>query len=134
FSTKKQSTNTRRKPCIHAGSLLDCICGLFLYNLCLAYLFHEYLLSLSFLGVYDGLDMACAAKQKKQNNQKTKKYTPRQCMTVSYRYLFVFALFFALTFIMEGFTNLLARLFFALFMMALISLLYPTKKNKRSKT
>jgi hypothetical protein len=56
------------------------------------------------------------------------------CMLVSYRYLFVFALFFALTFIMEGFTNLLARLFFALFMMALISLLYPTKKNKRSKT
>jgi len=55
-------------------------------------------------------------------------------MLVSYRYLFVFALFFALTFIMEGFTNLLARLFFALFMMALISLLYPTKKNKRSKT
>ena len=51
-------------------------------------------------------------------------------MLVRYRYLLVFAIFFALTFIMEGFTNLLARLFFALFMMALISLLYPTKKTK----
>ncbi|MEK6189976.1 MAG: hypothetical protein N2A99_03180 [Carnobacterium alterfunditum] len=54
-------------------------------------------------------------------------------MMVRYRYFFVFALFFALTFIMEGFTNLLARLFFALFMMALISLLYPTKKTKGAK-
>ena len=50
-----------------------------------------------------------------------------------YRYLFVFALFFALSFFLEGFTNLLAQLFFALFMMALISLLYPTKKTKGAK-
>ena len=49
------------------------------------------------------------------------------------RALFVFAFFFALTFFLEGFTNLFAQLFFAFFMMALISLLYPTKKKKGAK-
>lgn len=51
-------------------------------------------------------------------------------MLFRYRYLLVFAFFFTLTFFMEDFTNLLARFFFALFMMALISLLYPTQKKK----
>ena len=51
-------------------------------------------------------------------------------MIMRYRYLVVFALFFGLTFFLEDFTGLLTRFFFALFMMALISLLYPTKKTK----
>lgn len=47
-----------------------------------------------------------------------------------YRYLLVFLIFFVLTFFLEGFTGLWTRFFFALFAVAVISLLYPTQKTK----